>query len=103
MPRQWQTFVRRFGDMAEGEVEIFIKDLSPGPRKYDTKHVRAKVARKKETLPDGDLLWIRSESGMKADQPWYIQILEELPPSVKGRPWEDVFHAIERSAGKKAK
>lgn len=96
MAKEWQTFVRKFEDMKEGEVELFIKDLTPGPRKYDTKHVRARVAKRKEDLPNGDILWIRSESGLKAPEPWYIQILEELPPWASGRPWEDLLDVIMR-------
>ncbi len=94
MATEWQTFVRKFDDMKEGEVELFIKDLTPGPRKYDAKHVRAKVAKSKEALADGDVLWIRSESGLLAPKAWYIQILEELPEWVPGKPWENVLDVI---------
>lgn len=97
MATEWQTFVRKFEDMKEGEVELFIKSLNPGPRKYDTKHVKAKVTRSKAALPGGDTLWVRSESGSTAPEPWYIEIIEELPEWVPGRPWENVFEAIERS------
>jgi len=96
MAKQWQTFVGKFRDMREGEIKIFIKDLTPGPRKYDTKFVRAIVKRSKESLPDGDILYIRSESGLKSPEPWYIKIIEELPEYVPGKPWEDVFQAIEK-------
>lgn len=96
MAKEWQTFVRTFEDMKEGEVELFVKDLTSGPRRYDTKHVRAKVTRSKEVLPDADILWLRSESGLKARKRWYIKILEELPEWVPGRPWENVLDVIER-------
>ena len=95
MAREWQTFVRKFDDMKEGEGELFIKDLTPGPRKYDAKHVRAKVAKSKQALADGDVLWIRSESGLLAPKAWYIQILEELPEWVLGKPWENVLDTME--------
>ena len=49
----------------------------------------------KETLPDGDMLWIRSESGLRAPEPWYIKLLEELPEWSPGRPWENVLDLIE--------
>ena len=96
MAKEWQTFVRKFEDMKEGEVELFIKDLTPGPRKYDTRHVRAKVARSKTTLPDGEILWIRSESGIRAPEPFYMIINEELPEWIEGKPWENVFDALEK-------
>lgn len=102
MAKEWQTFVRKFDDMKEGEVELFIKDLTPGPRKYDTKHVRARVARSKAALPDGDTLWVRSESGSTATEPWCIEIIEEMPEWVSGRPWENVFDAIGRAQKEKS-
>ncbi|MGD9031837.1 MAG: phenylphosphate carboxylase subunit gamma [Desulfobacteraceae bacterium] len=102
MTKEWQTFVRKFDDMKEGEVELFIKDLTPGPRKYDTKHVRAKVAKSKDALPDGEILWPRAESGIKASEPWYISIIEELPEWVAGKPWENVYDAIERAQKEKS-
>jgi hypothetical protein len=97
MKKEWQTFVRRYDDLEEGEMTLFIKDLTPGPRKYDTKHVRAVVKKRKQSLPNGETLYIRSESGERATKPWSIKILEELPPWVPGRPWEDVFEALKKS------
>jgi len=96
MAREWQTFVRKYEDMKEGEVDLFIKDLSPGPRKYDTKHVKATVTKQKDKFPDADMLWIRGESGLRAPEPWYIKINEELCEWVPGKPWENVFDAIEK-------
>ncbi|HUL31546.1 MAG TPA: hypothetical protein VLZ03_13925 [Thermodesulfobacteriota bacterium] len=96
MNREWQTFVRKFDDLKEGEVELFIKDLTSGPKKYDTKHVRAQVAKSKNALSDGDLLRIRSESGITALEPWHIKILEELPEWVPGKPWENVLDITEK-------
>ena len=98
MSNEWQTFVRNYEDMKEGEIKIFIKDLTPGPRKYDAKFVKATVAKSKEMLPDGDLLWIRGESGLRAAEPWYIKIKEELPPWVSGKPYENVLDAVARES-----
>ena len=97
MAQEWQTFVRKFEDMKEGEVELFIKDLTPGSRKYDTKHVRARVAKSTKTLHNGQILWIRSESGLKDPKPWYIEVLQELPEWVPGTPWKNVLDTVERS------
>ena len=100
MPKEYLTFVRRFSDLREGETELFIKDLTQGPRKYDTKHVRAIIAQSSETLgADADLLWIRSETGVLYPTPWRIKILEELPPYVQGRPWSDIFEALKKCNG----
>ncbi len=95
--KEWQTFVRRFSDMKEGERELFIKDLTEGKRKYDTKHVLATVARAKEGMKDPDILWVRGESGERLKQPWYIKVKKELPEFVAGRPWEDLLDVMARS------
>ena len=97
MAKEWQTFVRKFADMKEGEIEIFIKDLTPGARKYDTKHVMAKVSRSRKTLPKGDILWVRGESGLTFPKPWYIQIKKDLPEWVAGKPWTNVLDITEKS------
>lgn len=95
MAKEWQTFVRKFTDMKEGAAELFIKDLSPGPRKYDTRHVRATLSMTKKKLSRAEILWVRGESGLKCLRPWYIQIHEEMPPWVAGIPWENVLDVIE--------
>lgn len=92
MAKEYLTYVRKYNDLKEGEREIYIKDLSPGPRKYDTKHVRAQIA--STQLPDGDTLWIRSETGVLNPKPWRIKILQELPDTVPGKPWTDVFKGL---------
>ncbi len=94
MKREYQTFVRQFKDLKEGRQELFIKDLTPGPRKYDTKFVRAEITQSPEKMKTGDILRIRSESGVLLPEPWGIKILEEISESLPGHPWEDVFKVI---------
>ena len=96
MAQEWQTFVRKYEDMKEGLVRIFIKDLTPGPARYDTRQVRATVSRSKEALPGAEILWVRGESGLRSPEPYYIKIHEVLDPWVPGKPWQNVFEAIER-------
>ena len=97
--KEWQTFVRRFSDMKEGRRELFIKDLTPGKAKYDTKHVIGILAKTKDGLTDPDMLWIRGESGEKAEKPWYIAIEEVLKEEwALGKPWEDVLEAVAKRA-----
>ena len=95
--REWQTFVRRFSDMKEGERELFIKDLTEGKRKYDTKHVIATVAKTKDGMNDPDILWVRGESGEKSKQPWYIKIKKELTEYIAGKPWEDLLDVMAKN------
>lgn len=94
MKREYVTFVRRLSSLDPGVRTLFIKDLTPGPRKYDTKLVRAELAREPESLSQADLLWIRSETGYLHPKPWGIRVLEELPPHVPGQPWQDVFTSL---------
>lgn len=97
MAREWQTFFRKYEDLKIGKTQLFIKDLTPGPDRYNTVHVKALISRVKDDLPGADILWLRSESGLRAEQPLYIRILEELPPYIPGRPYEDVFAALDRA------
>ena len=97
MKKEYQTFVRQFKDLKEGRQELFIKDLTPGPQKYDTKHVLAEISSHPEKMADGDILRIRSESGVLLPQVWGIKILKELPEFSAGQPWEDVFKAVGKS------
>ncbi len=96
MKKEWVAYVRRISDLSEGKQTLFIKDLTPGPRKYDTKLVKAELAKSAEKLPEGDTLWTRSETGYLHAQPWKIKILEELSPYIPGQPWEDVFAALKQ-------
>jgi hypothetical protein len=93
--KEWQTFVRKFSDMKEGKRELFIKDLTEGPRKYDTRHVIAKVSRKKTNLKNPNKLWLRSESGIRYPEPWYLSIEKEMAEYVEGKPWTSVFDALD--------
>lgn len=95
--KEYVTFLRRTRDLADGPQTLFIKDLTPGPRKYDTRLVRCEVAQEPDKLPEGDLLWVRSETGYQLPQPWRIRILAELPPYVPGAPWQDAYAALRRS------
>lgn len=95
MKREHLTFIRQFKDLKEGTQKLFIKDLTPGPRKYDTKYVNAEISSDPEKMRNGDILRIRSESGILLPQPWGIKILEELSESVTGEPWQDLFRTME--------
>lgn len=94
MSKEYLTYVRKYADLQDGVRNLFIKDLTPGPRKYDTKQVRAMIACSPADLPEGDILWVRSEMGVLDPKPWAIKILEELPDHVAGLPYSDVFAGL---------
>ena len=94
MPKEYLTYVRKYADLQDGVRNLFIKDLTPGPRKYDTKQVRAMIANSPTNLPESDILWVRSEMGVLDPSPWAIKILEDLPDYVEGRPYTDIFAAL---------
>ncbi|MDD3653851.1 MAG: hypothetical protein PHO01_06675 [Desulfotomaculaceae bacterium] len=96
MSKEYLTYVRKYADLTEGERDIFIKDLTPGPRKYDTKQVRAIITRSAENLSEADTLWVRSEMGVLAPEPWAIKIIKELPDYVVGPPYTDVFSVMNK-------
>lgn len=79
MKREYDTFVETLDELPQGkEVALAIRDLTPGPRKYDSSYVRAIVSSNPQDLPDGDTLWIRLQLGTKQTQPWAIKVLETL-------------------------
>jgi phenylphosphate carboxylase gamma subunit len=87
MKKSYDTFVRSLKELPEGqEVELLIRDLTPGMHKYDSRYVRAIISSSPEKLPTGDILWLRLERGTLHPQPWTIKITEELgelPPQVR--------------------
>ena len=54
------------------------------------------IERQADKFPDGDVLWIRSETGYLHAEPWAIKVIEELPPYVPGQPWQDLFVAMKQ-------
>ncbi|MFQ5826199.1 MAG: phenylphosphate carboxylase subunit gamma [Dehalococcoidia bacterium] len=87
MKKEYVTFVTDIDDLVQGqEVQLTIRDLSPGPRKYDARVVRAVVSSSAAQLPQGDVLRVRSWTGALYPQPWAIQITEELGECLPGRP-----------------
>lgn len=96
MKREYVSFIPDIKDLIENqEVTLTIKDLTPGPRKYDARIVKAILASSPTGLPDGDVLWVRSWTGVLYPQPWAIRIVEELEETEAGLP-----HGETLSAGK---
>ena len=75
-------------DIEEGNpFEMEIKDRATFARMV----VKAKVAKTKDNLPNGEVLWIRSyEKDEVQPEPWVIEIVEELDDDhIVPRPDED--------------
>lgn len=79
MKKEYDTFVGSLDELAQGqEIELFIRDLTPGPRKYDNKHVKAIVSSAANQLPEADILRLRFKTGVVHPEPWRIKIVSEL-------------------------
>jgi hypothetical protein len=75
----FERYVAAYWDdvKAGKEITCELLDLDQG---Y-TKIVKARIARTKKELPDGDELMLKSEDGeWKLGEPWAVKIVEELDP-----------------------
>jgi hypothetical protein len=90
MPKTYQTFVANQEDIAESkETVLVIKDLTPGPRKYDALRVRAIIHKSGKPQAEEHTLLVRSEVGVLQDAQWRIKILEKLPDLIPVPPYSD--------------
>ena len=83
MQKEYLAFISEFGigsveDLeADKEIELIVKDLTPGRYKYESRYVRARIS-SQEKLPGADKLWVRYEHGLLHPEQYAIQITEEL-------------------------
>ncbi|TDA69727.1 MAG: phenylphosphate carboxylase subunit gamma [Clostridia bacterium] len=90
--KDWVVFVRTLNDLKDGqEMDLFIRELTPGKYKYRAKRVRALVASSPDKLPGADRLYIRTGNGLLHSQPWYIKIEEELENFIRSRPYGEIL------------
>ncbi len=59
-------------------VEIIIRDLNPADRREKYRGCFAKANVSKDKSRFSDLLWIRLGRGQLQDEPWSIEVLEEI-------------------------
>ena len=79
--RKYQVVVTGLDALPQGkEIELAIRDLSAGTRKYDCRYAMAIVERSAEKLPDGDTLRLISSNGFIYPDFWRIKIVKELGP-----------------------
>ena len=99
MGKKWVIFVSRMEDLADDKESVLtIRDLSPGPRKYNAKVVKARISSRPENIPDGDVLWVRSWIGHLHPKPWAIKIIEEVGPYIPGTPHGETLSVIRNSS-----
>jgi hypothetical protein len=83
MAKEYLAYITEFGigsqqDLEEGkELELVVKDLTPGKYKYESRFVKARVGRP-ETLPGSDALKVRFAHGTLCPRTYAIKITEEL-------------------------
>ncbi len=90
MPKEYVTFV---SDpkllLNRREVRLAIRDLTPGPRKYDCRIVRAIITDDRGSSPESDILWIRSLVGTLLPRPLSIRIVAELENTLPVAPYQE--------------
>jgi hypothetical protein len=88
MAKEYGVFVENIKtDLREGEeVVLTIKDLTPGSRKYENRVVKAIVFSSPAKLPGGNILRVRSWTGVLYPRPWAIKIVEEMGEVIPGIP-----------------
>jgi len=91
--RIWETFLRRPHDLKEGvEIPLVLRDLAPGKKKYQMRHVVAVMSRKPE---EGmDVLRVRTVVGVLLPEIWGVKIVRELPIEMPGRPYKDFYESL---------
>jgi len=96
MSQEYSTFVKDPQGLPEGqEIKLAIKDLTPGPRKYDCRIVKAIVDSSPDKIEGGDMLWLKSLVGITFPQPWAIKIVEELGDSIPRPPYQGLIQVTE--------
>jgi len=89
--------VRRPGDLKEGlEMPMVLRDLTPGKKKYQMRHVVAFLRR--DPLDNEDLLRVRTVVGVLLPETWGVRIVRELPAELPGRPYHDFYDALRNAA-----
>jgi hypothetical protein len=86
-------------DLADDKESVLtIRDLSPGPRKYNAKVVKARVSSRPESIPGADILWVRSWIGHLHPEPWAIEIIDEVGDYIPGVPHGETLSVIKNSS-----
>jgi hypothetical protein len=88
MSKYYEAFLADPDRIPDGkEIRLFVKDLTPGPRKYDTRFVKAKIFKAQEPMSSSDTLRLRFLDGKLHSTGLAILILEDIGESVPGPPY----------------
>ena len=79
--KEYQVVVKGLDVLPQGEeIELAIRDISAGKRKYDGRYVKAIVASSAAKLPGADVMRLISSTGYIYPDPWAIKIIKEIGP-----------------------
>ena len=70
------------------EMTLTIKNLEPGPRKYEGHNVVATVS--PTEIPGADRLRVRRANGLLLPESWFIKVEKELGEYFPGRPYAGI-------------
>ena len=74
--KEYDTYIDREDSISDGvELELTVRDLTPGRYKYEMKRVKAVISKSADKLPEADKLWLRYPMGDLYPDPWFIKIL----------------------------
>ncbi len=79
-------------------MPLALRDLTPGKKKYQMRHVVAVVSRKADELASMDRLRIRTVVGVLLPDTWGVRIIRDLPVELPGRPYHDFYEALAKAA-----
>jgi hypothetical protein len=98
----WETFLRQPEDLERlrdgAEVPLVVRDLTPGRRKYQLKHVVAVLSRHSRATAHLDELRVRTVVGVLLPEVWSMRIVRELPVELPGTPYRHFFESLRSAA-----
>lgn len=91
MKKEYLTWINDLESLPQGkEIQLVIRDLNPGKRKYEARVVKAILADSPEKIPEGDILRFRSPVGRLLPETWTIKITEEVADYLPGTPYQEL-------------
>ncbi|MBI2979323.1 MAG: phenylphosphate carboxylase subunit gamma [Chloroflexi bacterium] len=91
---EYVTFTPDIKDLVENqETALTIKDLTPGRHKYGARIVKAILSSDPKRLPGGDILHVRSWTGVLYPQTWAIKITGDAGEIEVGTPHSETIKA----------